>query len=69
MSRAGGGSARPAERAFVLHLRADADLDGDRLAARVEHVVSGRTVHVDSLADLLGFLREVLREQRQGGGE
>jgi len=51
----------PAARSFVLRLRADADV-GHRLAGRIEHVVTGRGAHFGSLAELLAFLDDVLRD-------
>ena len=49
------------ERAFVLHLDARAE-PPRRVTGRVEHVRSGRVRHVTSLAELLTFLADVLRE-------
>jgi hypothetical protein len=49
------------ERAFVLHLDASAE-PPRRITGRVEHVRSGRVAHVTTLAELLTFLADVLRE-------
>ena len=54
-----GGGTLPAERAFVLHLRGDLDPTHDRLAGRIEHIVSGRTFHFESLQQLVEFLRQM----------
>lgn len=60
------------EGAFVVQVRADADLQG-RLCGRVEHVMSGRSEPFESLAGLLTFIeahanlgqRPSLRGQRR----
>ena len=49
----------PARRAFVLQLRAEANVTGGELTGRVEHLASGRVAHFDSLAELLRFLATV----------
>ena len=41
--------ALPVERAFVVHLRPEALPEEGLLVGRVEHVVSGRSEHFDSL--------------------
>ena len=46
----------PAERAFVVWLRADCRPAEQDVRGRVEHVRSGNLVHFDSLAELLAFL-------------
>ena len=47
---------------FVLHL--DTHARPPRHAAgRIEHVTSGRIAHFTSLAELLAFLAEVVRDQ------
>jgi hypothetical protein len=46
----------PAERAFVVWLRADCQPAEHDVRGRVEHVRSGDLVHFDSLAELLAFL-------------
>ena len=50
--------------AFVVHLRVSSDVARGRLTGRVEHVVSGQSVHFDSLEDLLAFLDRVLTTVR-----
>ncbi len=35
------------------------------MAGRVEHVASGRSVHFESLPELLAFLGRVLRDLRE----
>jgi hypothetical protein len=50
----------PPERAFVVQLEAETDLSAEEVGGRVEHVVSGRAVRFQSLAQLLAFLRRIL---------
>ena len=50
--------------AFVVHFRTNTDLAHGQIAGRVEHVVSGQSVHFDSLEDLLAFLDRVLTTVR-----
>ena len=53
--------AQPVEWAFVVHLRPGVVPEAGRVAGRVEHVVSGRSEHFDSLRDLLAFLGRTVR--------
>jgi len=53
----------PADHAFVIALRSDADLDGGELAGRVEHVSSGRAVSFQRLDALLEFIRSATGER------
>jgi hypothetical protein len=46
----------PANRAFVVQLRWDADLGQGACAGRVEHVVSGAAATFRSLAELIAFV-------------
>ena len=46
----------PAERAFVVWLRADCRPAEHDVRGRAEHVRSGNLVHFESLAELLAFL-------------
>jgi hypothetical protein len=55
----------PAKRAFVLQLDAEAELPGGRCIGRVEHVVSGKAARFAVLEDLVGFMSEVLQEEKQ----
>ena len=54
----------PADRAFVLHLDARAR-PSERLVGRIEHVTSGKVAHVTSLRELVAFLTDVLRDQKE----
>jgi len=50
--------------AFVVHFRVNSNVARGKLTGRVEHVVSGQSVHFDSLEDLLAFLDRVLTTVR-----
>ena len=57
----------PAERAFVIQLRADANLARGIVRGRVEHVLSGTAAHFRSVEELLGCMREIFA-RRNGAG-
>ena len=48
--------------AFVVQFGAHSDPAGGRAGGRVEHVLSGRTAHFASVADLLAFISRILAE-------
>ena len=48
----------PAERAFVVQLRADADLGRGSVHGRIEHVVSGAAGLFDSVEQLIAWMRD-----------
>jgi hypothetical protein len=48
--------------AFVIQFRMDADLVDDKLAGRIEHVVSGKTMNFQSIHDLPELLRRMLKD-------
>ena len=50
--------------AFVVHLRTNSDVLHGPIAGRVEHVVSGQSIHFDSLEELLAFIDQVLANVR-----
>jgi len=50
----------PAQRAFLVQVRADADVAKGGLAGRVEHVASGQATHFASADELLAFMGRVL---------
>ena len=52
------------QRAFVVQFLADTEPEVDRVAGRVEHIVSRQAVHFASLEALLAFIARVLREVR-----
>lgn len=49
--------ALPAERAFVVQLRADADFARGAVSGRVEHVSSGAASRFESVPELIDWLR------------
>lgn len=51
-------------RAFVVHLRTDTHIAHGRITGRIEHVVSGQSMHFDSLEELLAFIDQVLANVR-----
>ena len=53
-------AALPAERAFVVQLRADADLARGVISGRVEHVVSGAAALFESMEQLIACMRDAL---------
>ena len=57
----GGEPALPAQRAFVVQWHAAADLAQGRVSGRVEHAVSGRSIHFCALDGLLVFMAQVMR--------
>ena len=50
--------------AFVVHFRTDTDITRGRITGRVEHVVSGQSIHFESLEELLAFMELVLANVR-----
>ena len=50
--------------AFVVHFRTNSDVLHGPIAGRVEHVVSGQSIHFDSLEELLAFIDQVLANVR-----
>jgi hypothetical protein len=55
-------AALPAERAFVVQVRADADLAMGRIQGRVEHVISGAAARFESTEELVDCMRDALRD-------
>jgi hypothetical protein len=51
----------PAERAFVVQLRAQADPSATLIVGRAEHIASGAAVRFGSAEELIGFITDVLR--------
>ena len=52
----------PAKRAFVVQLHADAKVEQGQWQGRVEHLVSYRVAHFQSIEELLAFIVKVLTE-------
>jgi hypothetical protein len=55
----------PAERAFVVQLRVDADLERGIFTGRVEHVLSGTAAPFASVAELLEHMRAAVAQRRE----
>jgi hypothetical protein len=54
----------PVQWAFVVQFRVETDVERDRFAGRVEHVVSGQATRFQSLEELLAFVARVLTAVR-----
>ena len=50
----------PADRAFVVQLRADADLNAGTVTGRIEHVSSGAAALFDSVEELIAWMRDTV---------
>ncbi len=48
-------------RAFVIQFDATAAVERGEVVGRVEHVVSGHTMHFQSLETLMAFMAQILR--------
>jgi hypothetical protein len=65
----------PADRAFVVQLRADADLAMGAVSGRVEHVSSGSATLFDSVDELIAWMHRAIdrpprrAHRRDPGGE
>lgn len=57
----------PAARAFVVQLRASADVVRGHWAGRVVHVVSGASAPFETLEELMGFVDRTLAGSRADG--
>jgi hypothetical protein len=55
----------PANRAFVVQLHADAQLEQGDCKGRVEHLTSGDADHFASAEALLAFMARILTAQQQ----
>jgi len=59
----------PADRAFVVQLRADADFGSGAVSGRIEHVSSGAAGLFDSVEQLIAWMRAAVDRtstQRRG---
>ena len=61
-------AALPADRAFVVQLRADADPARGVVSGRVEHIVSGAAAPFDSLEQLLEWMSDAVPPSVQSSG-
>ena len=50
----------PTDRAFVVQVHADATVEQGQVWGRVEHIVSGRATHFQSVEELVTFMVQVL---------
>jgi hypothetical protein len=57
--------ALPARKAFILQLRAEAQVEHGHFKGRVEHIVSHQSAHFESLEELLAFIVRIVMEQQQ----
>jgi hypothetical protein len=55
----------PANRAFVVQIHADAQVEHGHFKGRVEHIVSYQSTHFESLEELMTFIARVLTEQEK----
>jgi len=55
----------PANRAFVVQIHADAQVEHGHFKGRVEHIVSYQATHFGSLEELVTFIVRVLTEQEK----
>ena len=55
----------PANHAFVVQLSGEAVGTHDSFCGRVEHVVSGRATHFETLEELSAFIQRVLARLRE----
>ena len=51
----------PIQRAFVVQLHAEANVEHGRMMGRVEHVQSGQAARFQTLDELLEFFRRMLQ--------
>lgn len=58
----------PAQRAFVVQFRTEAEVVQGPFVGRVEHVVSGQATHFCSVDELLTFMTRVLSEVKAERG-
>jgi hypothetical protein len=59
-SATGGRGTLPAGRAFVVQLRADADMSRGVVQGRIEHIVSGAAALFDSAEQLIDWMRDAV---------
>jgi hypothetical protein len=50
----------PTQRAFVVQVHADAVVAQEHVWGRVEHIVSGRATHFQTMEELVQFIVQVL---------
>jgi hypothetical protein len=55
-------------RAFVLRIAADCDLDKGEMAGLVEEVDTGRELKFQSVAELVRFVSQCIKDRAAGSG-
>ncbi len=55
----------PHERAFVLQLRGDADLEHGDFRGRIEHLASMHAAHFESIEELQLFIVRIAMQQKE----
>lgn len=55
----------PANRAFVVQIHTDAQVEHGHFKGRVEHIVSYRATHFESLEELVAFIVRVVTAQQK----
>jgi hypothetical protein len=63
------GTPLPAERAFVVQLRAQTDPGAHLFVGRIEHMTSGEATRFDSAESMLAFIATVLAPVAPPSGE
>ena len=53
-------TALPIQRAFVIQIHADADVEQGYLSGKIEHIVSGQTQRFSNPEQLLAFIKRLL---------
>ena len=61
--------ALPSNRAFVVQLHADAQVEHGHFKGRVEHIVSYQVARFESLQELVAFIVRVVAEQQKPSGK
>ena len=59
----------PHHGAFVIQFQTDTEIEVGDLSGRIEHVVSGRATHFESLERLLAFIGLVIRDYRTASAD
>ena len=54
----------PSNRAFVIQLRGDIDVEHGECRGRVEHLVSAQATHFNSIEELMTFIVRIVTAQQ-----
>jgi hypothetical protein len=60
-------SSLPSNRAFMIQLRWDADVEHGKFRGRVEHFTSMQATHFESIEELTAFIARVVAAQPTDG--